>query len=65
MNHGRVVNLHLCKERKQSMTPVQEATAISDLGLEGDQHAIKGSARQVLVMDIETLRSLDLAPGTI
>ena len=65
MNQGRVVNLYLCGERKQSMTPVQEATAISDLGLEGDQHAVKGSARQVLVMDVETLKSLDLAPGVI
>ncbi len=65
MNQGRVVNLYLCRERKQSMTPVQEATAISDLGLEGDKHAVKGSARQVLVMDVETLKSLDLAPGVI
>ena len=65
MEHGRVVALHLCKERRQPMVPVQEATAISDLGLEGDQHSVRGSARQVLVMDKETLGSLDLAPGVI
>ena len=65
MSQARVINLHICRERLQPMTPVKEATAISDLGLEGDQHAIKGSARQVLVMDIETLRSLDLSPGVI
>ena len=65
MNEGRVVNLYLCRERQQPVTPVQEATALSDLGLEGDKRAIKGSARQVLVMDIETLRELDLSPGTI
>ncbi len=65
MNEGRVVNLYLCRERLQPMTPVQEATAVSDLGLEGDKHAVKGSARQVLVMDVETLRELDLSPGTI
>lgn len=65
MNEGRVVNLYLCLERLQPMTPVQEATAVSDLGLDGDKHAVKGNARQVLVMDIETLRELDLSPGTI
>jgi MOSC domain-containing protein YiiM len=65
MNEGRVVNLYICRERLQPMTPVQEATAVSDLGLEGDQHAVKGSARQVLVMDIETLKELDLSPGII
>ena len=65
MDQGRIVNLHLCKERLQPMVPVQEATAISDLGLEGDKHAVKGSPRQVLVMDLETLRTLDLAPGVI
>jgi MOSC domain-containing protein YiiM len=47
------------------MTPVQEATAISDLGLEGDRHAIQGSPRQVLVMDKETLDSLNLPMGVI
>ena len=65
MEQGRVVALHLCKERRQSMSPVQEAVAISDLGLEGDQHALTGSARQVLLMDKETLDTLDLAPGVI
>ena len=65
MSEGRVVNLYICRERRQPMTPVQEATAISDVGLEGDKHAVKGSARQVLVMDVETLKELDLTPGTI
>ena len=65
MEQGRVVALHLCKERLQPMTPVQEAVAISDLGLEGDKHALKGSPRQVLVMDKETLDSLGLALGVI
>ena len=47
------------------MTPVKEAVAVSDLGLEGDRHAAKGSARQVLVMDKETLDRLGLTPGEI
>jgi len=47
------------------MTPVKEVVAVSDLGLEGDRHAIKGSPRQVLVMDKETLDGLGLVPGVI
>ena len=65
MEQGTVVALQLCKERRQPMTPVQEAIAISDLGLEGDQHARDGSARQVLLMDKETLDALGLATGVI
>ena len=65
MEPGRVVALHLCKERRHPMTPVQEAVAVSDLGLEGDKHAMKGSARQVLLMDVETLDTLSLASGVI
>ena len=65
MRDGKVVALHLCTERRAPMTPVQEALAISDYGLQGDQHAKAGSARQVLVMDRETLEGLDLAPGII
>ena len=65
MEQGKVVALYLCEEHREPMTPVQEAMAISDLGLEGDRHARQGSARQVLVMDMETLAALDLAPGAI
>ena len=65
MEHGRIVALHLCTERHQPMTPVQEAVAISDVGLQGDQHARQGSARQVLLIDKETLDALDLAPAVV
>lgn len=65
MKQGRIVALHLCKEHRGPMTPVQEAVAVSDMGLEGDRHAVPGNARQVLVMDVETLNALDLALGTI
>ena len=65
MGQAKVIALHLCQGQREPMTPVQKAVAISDLGLEGDRHAMKGSARQVLVMDKETLDSLDLTPGVI
>ena len=57
--------MHLCKGHRQPVQSVQEALAVSDQGLEGDRHAKRGSARQVLVMDAETLDSLSLAPGVI
>ena len=65
MGQGKVIALHLCPGVRQPMTPVKEAVAVSDLGLEGDRHAAKGSARQVLVMDKETLDRLGLTPGEI
>ncbi len=65
MGQGKVIALHLCTGVRQPMTPVKEAVAVSDLGLEGDRHAAKGSARQVLVMDKETLDGLGLTPGEI
>ena len=65
MDKGRVVALHICEGHREPMTSVSEAEAVSDLGLEGDRHAKQGSARQVLVMDAETLRSFGLSPGII
>jgi MOSC domain-containing protein YiiM len=65
MEEGKIIALHLCEEHRQPMTSVQEATAVSDTGLEGDRHAIKGNARQVLLMDKETLDELGLTPGII
>ena len=65
MTQGRVVSLQLCKGHRQPMTPVQDAVAISDFGLEGDRHAMKGTARQVLLADVETLQIHGLAPGII
>ena len=65
MKQGRVHALHLCTGSRLPMTPAQEAVAVSDLGLKGDRHARRGSARQVLLMDKETLDAFDLAPGVI
>ncbi len=65
MDQGRVISVQICKEHRQPMAPVQEAVAISNLGLEGDRHAMKDSARQVVVMDKETLDTLGLPIGVI
>ena len=65
MTAGRVVSIQLCKGHREPMAVVPEAVAISDFGLEGDRHAMKGNARQVLLVDVETLQSYGLAPGIV
>jgi MOSC domain-containing protein YiiM len=47
------------------MEEIAEVRAQTDSGLEGCAHARKGSPRQVLLMDSETLEAMDLRPGII
>ena len=47
------------------MEEITEVRALPDSGLEGCAHARKGSPRQVLLMDSETLEAMDLRPGII
>lgn len=65
MQQGTITNLHIARVKETPSDPVQEATAISGMGLEGDRSCQKGNVRQVLVMDKETLDELELQPGRI
>ncbi len=65
MQQGSILNLHIARVKGTPSDPVQEATAISARGLEGDRSCVVGNARQVLVMDRETLDVFGLAPGQI
>ena len=65
MQQGTIVNLHLSQKSHTPMQPVQQTTAISGKGLEGDRHCHPRNVRQVLLMDKETLDELDLKPGQI
>ena len=65
MQQGAITNLHIARVKGTLSDPVQEATALSGLGLEGDRSAYEGSLRQVLFMDKETLDEFGLAPGQI
>lgn len=47
------------------MQEVAQADAIADKGFRGCIHGRRGSKRQVLLMDSETLRRFDIAPGTV
>lgn len=62
---ARIVSLYLCEAHRAPMKPVNFATAVADLGLEGDRHARAGSKRQVLLMQSEVLAALGLRPGDV
>lgn len=47
------------------MEELREARLVEDAGIDGCAHARPGEKRQVLLVDIETLRSMHLAAGII
>ena len=64
---GEIVAIHLCSATRAPMRSVSTASVV-ETGIDGDRHAApEGSrkARQVLLMDRETLEALDLNPGDI
>ncbi len=65
MQQGSITNLHIARVKETPSDPVQEATALSGKGLEGDRSCREGNMRQVLIMDNETLGVFGLAPGRI
>jgi MOSC domain-containing protein YiiM len=65
MPQGTITDLHIARVKGTPSDPVQEATAISGLGLEGDRSAYEGNLRQVLLVDKEVLDGAGLAPGQV
>ena len=65
MQQGSIVNIHIARVKGTPSDPVQEANAISGMGLEGDRSCKKGNMRQVLLVDKETLDEFELKPGQI
>ena len=65
MQQGSVTNLHIARVKGTPSDPVQEATALSGKGLEGDRSCNADNVRQVLFMDKETLDRFELKPGQI
>lgn len=52
-------------KKREPMEQMREAKAVENAGFEGCAHARPGGKRQVLLVDIETLRALDLGPGMV
>jgi MOSC domain-containing protein YiiM len=65
MPQGTITNLHIARVKGTPSDPVQQATAISGLGLKGDRSAYEGNLRQVLFVDKEILDGAGLAPGQV
>lgn len=62
---ANVLHLFRAIQRRLPMEEIVEIRAVRESGLEGCAHARKGSPRQVLLMDSETLEVMELQPGII
>jgi MOSC domain-containing protein YiiM len=62
---ARVMHLFLSPKKHTGMEELYEVCAIANHGFEGCAHARPGGKRQVLLMDMETLREMNLTPGII
>ena len=65
MQQGSITALHIARVKGTPSDPVQQATALSGRGLEGDRSCNAANTRQVLVMDQETLDKFSLRPGQV
>jgi MOSC domain-containing protein YiiM len=62
---GRIASIQLCPGYRKPMNIVAKAEVVQHLGLKGDVHALPDSSRQILLIEKETLESLDLSPGEV
>ncbi len=62
---GTIASLQIVTVRHAPMESKESVRAIADLGLEGDVHGKRGSTRQVLFMDEETLAAFGLNAGRV
>ena len=68
MSSGRIVSIQLCVGHRDPMASVDSANVIAGFGIEGDGHATSEgvrTARQVLLMDEETLETFRLGHGEV
>ena len=63
---AKVLHLFRAPRKRAPMEALMEARVLEQFGFEGCAHARpNGGKRQVLLVDIETLRATDLQPGVI
>jgi MOSC domain-containing protein YiiM len=60
-----VCGIFISTQRHAGMIALSETEIIADWGLKDDRKARAGSSRQVLLVDEDTLRSVDLRPGDL
>ncbi len=65
---GTIVSIYLCTGHRDPMKSVESADMTAGFGIEGDRHAVSEgvrTARQVLLMDEETLGKFGLNSGDV
>ena len=62
---AKILHIFRAPKKRLPMEELEEVRVITNVGLEGCAHSRPGSARQVLLVDLETLESMDLQPGVI
>jgi MOSC domain-containing protein YiiM len=62
---ANVLHLFRAPQKRLPMEEMEEVRVLQDSGIEGCAHARANSARQVLLVDSETLEMMDLQPGSI
>jgi MOSC domain-containing protein YiiM len=62
---AEVLHVFVCQVHRFPMKELEEVEAVEDKGLEGCIHGRRGSKRQVLLMDCETLEQLRVGPGAV
>ncbi|MBI3194919.1 MAG: MOSC domain-containing protein [Ignavibacteriae bacterium] len=62
---GKIIALQSCPGYRKPMTSLEEVEAVANFGLMNDAHARANSERQVLLIEQETLESLNLQPGDV
>jgi MOSC domain-containing protein YiiM len=60
-----VLHLFRAPKKRVPMEELHETSVVENSGLDGCAHARPNGRRQVLLVDVETLRAMDLAPGII
>lgn len=62
---AEVVHLFRCMTHRIPMVSHEEIMAVENTGFAGCAHSRPGGRRQVLLMDVETLEEMKIAPGAV
>jgi len=62
---AKVAHLFLARKRRAPMEELTSVHVVEDAGFAGCAHARPHGKRQVLLVDIETLTTMELAPGSV
>jgi MOSC domain-containing protein YiiM len=65
MTEAKVLHLFRAPKRRAQMEELAEVRVRENAGFEGCAHARPNGKRQVLLVDVETLRAMELLPGWI